>query len=272
MKLTVQIALIITILGGLFLTNPKGTIAASCTAKHFCFGSSVFGYEYCWCSIQEKCGEGYKEVTDEDTCNCTCKSLSEPDEPADSGTCKVQMIGACVVIPPGCPKGLTAVYDESCTTCDCKKPSAGNCTAVGLGPICFVLAPHGCAYDQEPVTSTNGLTCDCTCQPVSAEGDKGGVFCDDRGYYVNTAFGCLPTDAKRFASWIVSRLMIIGGGVAFLLMLYGAFQIITSSGHPEGIQAGKELFTAAISGLLLIIFAIYILRLVGVQILGIPGL
>jgi len=46
--------------------------------------------------------------------------------------------------------------------------------------------------------------------------------------------------------------------------------ILVSSGNPDKIQAGKELITAAIAGLLLIIFAVFILRLIGKDILGIP--
>lgn len=63
----------------------------------------------------------------------------------------------------------------------------------------------------------------------------------------------------------------IGGVVAFLLIVFGGFQIILSAGNPEKIKAGKEMITSAIAGLLLIIFSVFILRLIGVNILGIPG-
>jgi hypothetical protein len=48
--------------------------------------------------------------------------------------------------------------------------------------------------------------------------------------------------------------------------------ISTSAGDPKKLQAGKELLTAAISGLLLLIFSVFILRIIGVEILNIPGL
>jgi Co/Zn/Cd efflux system component len=63
----------------------------------------------------------------------------------------------------------------------------------------------------------------------------------------------------------------IGGVVAFLLIVFGGFQIILSAGNPEKIKAGKEMITSAIAGLLLIIFSVFILRLIGYDILGIPG-
>jgi len=88
-----------------------------------------------------------------------------------------------------------------------------------------------------------------------------------------TALGCLPTsDSQEFIGWLLMFLIGIGGGVAFVLMLVGSFQVLTSSGNPEKIQAGKQLITSAIAGLLLIIFSLFLLQLIGVQILEIPGL
>jgi hypothetical protein len=51
--------------------------------------------------------------------------------------------------------------------------------------------------------------------------------------------------------------------------VYAGFIIMTSSGSPKKLAAGKELLTAAISGLLLLVLGAYLLRLVGVELLGI---
>lgn len=89
---------------------------------------------------------------------------------------------------------------------------------------------------------------------------------------VNTALGCIPIgSANNFIAWILKFAIGIGGGIAFLLMLFGVFQIITSSGDPERLKAGKELITSALIGLLMIIFSVFLLQLIGVQILDIPG-
>ncbi|MCX6726119.1 MAG: pilin [Candidatus Shapirobacteria bacterium] len=61
----------------------------------------------------------------------------------------------------------------------------------------------------------------------------------------------------------------IAGGIAFLLIIIGAFQIILSAGNPDRVKAGKEMITAALAGLFLIIFSIFILKLIGVDILQI---
>jgi len=70
---------------------------------------------------------------------------------------------------------------------------------------------------------------------------------------------------------IVTGSTMIAGGIAFLLIVVGAFQIVLSAGNPDRIKAGKEMITAALSGLFLIIFSVFILKLIGADILQIPG-
>lgn len=92
------------------------------------------------------------------------------------------------------------------------------------------------------------------------------------GEGVNTALGCIPVkEPSKFVNWLVEFAIGIGGGIAFLLMLFGAFQIILSGGNPDRVKAGREMITAAIGGLLLIIFSVLILRIIGVDLLAIPG-
>jgi len=89
-----------------------------------------------------------------------------------------------------------------------------------------------------------------------------------------TAIGCLQTTFGTEDNFITSFLKIgsgIAGGIAFLLIIVGGFQMVMSAGNPEKLNEGKELVTSAIVGLLFVIFSVFILRLVGVDILGIPG-
>ena len=52
-------------------------------------------------------------------------------------------------------------------------------------------------------------------------------------------------------------------------MLIAGFQIMTSSGNPERLRAGQELLTSAVAGLILLVFSVFILRTIGIDILGI---
>lgn len=94
---------------------------------------------------------------------------------------------------------------------------------------------------------------------------------DDGGAW--TALGCIGRggDPSDFVSSILRIGIGTGGGIAFLLILFAGLQTMTSAGNPEKLHAARELMGAAISGLLLIVFSIFLLRLIGVDILGIPG-
>lgn len=89
---------------------------------------------------------------------------------------------------------------------------------------------------------------------------------------LETALGCIPaSNLNTFIGWILGRLVFIATGIAFLLMIFGALQILTSAGNPDSVKAGGELITSALSGLLFILLSLFLLRLIGVEILHIPG-
>lgn len=86
-----------------------------------------------------------------------------------------------------------------------------------------------------------------------------------------TAIGCIPATQSGLFEKIFSLGISIAGGIAFLLILFGGFQILTSAGNPEQLNEGRELVSAAVAGLLLIIFSVFLLKLIGYDILRIPG-
>lgn len=103
------------------------------------------------------------------------------------------------------------------------------------------------------------------------EATRGSVLCPD-GNSIDTAIGCIPiNDTNALIGFILSWAIGIGGGIAFLLIVFAAFQIMTSSGNPDRLKAGQELMTSAIAGLLLLIFSVFVLRIIGVDILKLPG-
>lgn len=105
--------------------------------------------------------------------------------------------------------------------------------------------------------------------PAAGTGNNFNPFCNGTSG-VNTALGCISTNPNDFITTFLGFGVGIAGGIAFLLILFGGFQILTSAGNPEQMNAGKELISSAIAGLLLIIFSIFLLKVIGVNILGLP--
>lgn len=87
---------------------------------------------------------------------------------------------------------------------------------------------------------------------------------------IDTAIGCIPTDSPTsFTNFVLKWAIGLASGIAVLMIIYAGFEILTSSGDPKRLQAGQELLTATISGLLLIVFSVFLLRIIGINILGI---
>ena len=93
--------------------------------------------------------------------------------------------------------------------------------------------------------------------------------CANRGGYWS-GIGCIPISIDLLVASLLSLAVTIAGGSALLITLYGAFTITTSTGNPERLKNGQEMITAAITGLLFIIFSVAILQFIGIQILQIP--
>lgn len=93
---------------------------------------------------------------------------------------------------------------------------------------------------------------------------------------VETALGCISTRADAgdggFFSSIVKIFVGLGGGLALILMLYGVFIVTTSAGIPDKLKEGSEIITSAVAGLIFVLLSVFLLNLIGINLLGIPGL
>jgi hypothetical protein len=93
-----------------------------------------------------------------------------------------------------------------------------------------------------------------------------------QGSGIWTAVGCINISSENGLIQSLFRIGIgIAGAIALLCNMYAAFMFQTSRGNPEGIKKAQDLITSCITGLLLIIFSVFILRLIGYSILRIPG-
>jgi len=88
---------------------------------------------------------------------------------------------------------------------------------------------------------------------------------------VDTALGPINTDTAGFIKSIFGLVLGLSGGIALFLIIYSGYQLMASRGKPEALQAAQDQLTAAIVGLVFIIFSLVILQIIGFDILKIPG-
>ena len=97
---------------------------------------------------------------------------------------------------------------------------------------------------------------------ISCSLDKGGVW---------TSIGCYNGNISSFISHLLEIGISLAGGISLLCIMFAAFQMQTSSGNAEKVKKAQELLTNCITGLMVIIFSVLILKIIGVDILRIPG-
>lgn len=206
----------------------------SCDASNPCCDLATF-----------QCNEGYCTPK-----TATCGGTNQPCCEAPNPQCNVSGLqcqgGYCVL--PATPPTCGTIHLNCC---------AGNiCNGSGLECVAGICVPPVAQPSPSPPS-------------IPPAGD--GITCLD-GNGINTAIGCIPiSDTNQFIGFVLGWAIGIGGGIAFILIVYSSFIIMTSSGNPERLKAGQELLTSAISGLIMLVFSLFILELIGVKILNIPG-
>ncbi len=185
--------------------------------------------------------------------------------------CMIQVgIGGSICTPSGSSSCQTGYkIGNSCSSLSLNSSSPNYCESPTAAPQCDQDLNYG--GSGEPCRQ-NGV-CDSGLSCSGGQCSNGGgiainVLCPNGG--INTAIGCIPfEDSNELTQFFLRWALGISGGIAILLIIYASFTIITSTGDPRRMQGGKELLTSAIAGVMLIIFSVFILRILGVNILGI---
>jgi hypothetical protein len=91
-------------------------------------------------------------------------------------------------------------------------------------------------------------------------------------YGIDTAIGCIPVqNTTSFMAFMTRFAISIAGGIGFFLIIVASFQILASGGNADRLKSGKELLIAAVIGIVLAIFSVFVLEFIGVRILYLPG-
>ncbi len=86
-----------------------------------------------------------------------------------------------------------------------------------------------------------------------------------------TAVGCIKREPTALISSLIQIGLSVAGGVTLLVILSAGFMLTTSQGDPKKAGEAKDMITAAVIGILFIIFSVTILQFIGYNILKIPG-
>lgn len=124
----------------------------------------------------------------------------------------------------------------------------------------FVLITSLFLVTQSLISPVKIVATELRCNPSGGKADSG----------IETAIGCISVldSPDVFLGAILKWAVGIGGGLAFILIVYAGFMIMSATGSPDRLKAGQELLTSALSGLILLVFSIFILKFIGVDILG----
>lgn len=156
-----------------------------------------------------------------------------------------------------------------------------NCaTTVTISDTCNDTDPASC--ETTPVTAEPGqdLTAYMLCDQIDRDQfDQQYQACvdcvggakpeDQEGVW--TAIGCIKREPAQIAQALIKLGLMMGGGVALLMMLVAGFILSVSQGDPKRIEDARDMVTASFMGLIFIIFSVTILQFIGFSILRIPG-
>lgn len=200
------------------------------------------------------------------SCNWNEIELGDPDDcfpttmyPPGTLCCDPVSVAIC---------GSGSLNDGYCDTADaCTSRASGITNCEQFGQVCCLPSPAGASAPIE-------IFCDQDGNPTT-EPDTGQIW---------TAIGCIPIVDNgvdpilgnllltEFSSFWLRIGMGVGAGIAALIIAVAGVIIKTSEGNPQRLSAARELLFGAVAALILIIFSAFLLRVVGVDLLGIPQL
>jgi hypothetical protein len=219
--------------------------------------------------VKSKCDSPFT-APDQDLCTYAFKVVPKPppDQPKPPPGCISDGDRGCT---GGSKIGADPVIGTSSTTqCSSDQGTCCGCTSHCIGASVSQLNA-----DQSKTTASSSI-----CQAGAGEDSFGSVY--SSLYYgpptdpcpngqCATAVGSINTSPEGFVNSLIGVILSIVGGIATILIIISGYRLMISQGNPENIKNAKDQLTAAIIGLLFVIFSLVILQIIGVNILGLPG-
>lgn len=206
------------------------------------------------------CGDG----SNEDINKCCNVSINSEVEVKDPGFFCLPFGGPCASELP--QKAFKGFYKDSVPanmiddTTDLANDSGGCVIGVPTN-----LGSSSCTCKASSLTSF--------CNRYAAQSEKSSCNkCVINGDAFWTGLGCIGLTPAGFARSASSLGLGLGGTAALLCIIYSAFVLQTSRGNPERIKKAKEYLTSCIMGLIIMILSVFILKIIGVELLRIPFL
>lgn len=164
---------------------------------------------------------------------------------------------------------------DECATCD----RCGYCWQQPPAPTPSIIPQNWdscrkCLYPgtgSSPATANETLKVADTSKPFEdvAPTTVPGNFYTDLGC-IQTGGFTHASSAGAVAQVILNLIFSMSGGIAFLYILFGAFQVATSQNNPEKLNYGRRLVMGAIVGLIVSLSAVFLVNVIATQILKIP--
>lgn len=149
---------------------------------------------------------------------------------------------------------------------------SGKCIANTTG-TCITDANCGSGYTcnngtcilqtPPPTISSSLLPPPC----AKADADKNNGNCS----IIQTALGNINTGVPGFIKWLITLILSVAGSIVLLIIIATGYRLMASQGDPEKVKEAREGLTAAIVGLLFIIFSLVILQFITISVLHIPA-
>lgn len=217
---------------------------------------------------EPSCGDAYGEGIERNCCNKNWDSVTAETNSFAEGVeseCR-EFLGISLCLKSALDTGVTAV----------KGLIGLNDEDLGLMTRCAtgvpVISESKCICEPEDKGATlSASMCDRYLSTSKDHESCFDCFTNKKGYW--SGIGCIYM--SNFTDFIEKNvfgtLLGFAGVFAFMCILYASILMQTSRGDTEKIKRAQQLLTSCVTGLILIIFSVFILRIVGVNILGIPG-